>query len=79
MSTTRADGRSPEEARPLSFDRDFTAMAAGSVLVSFGRTRRPVHRVGRRGRPALAAGYGQGLGHRRVLDAARLDARARQS
>jgi ribonuclease PH len=38
MSTARADGRSPEQARPLSFVRDFTEMAAGSVLVSFGRT-----------------------------------------
>ncbi len=38
MSSTRADGRSPDEARPLSFERDFTVMAAGSVLVSFGRT-----------------------------------------
>jgi len=38
MSTTRKDGRSPEQTRPLSFERDFTAMAAGSVLVSFGRT-----------------------------------------
>src|SRR5271163_477582 len=38
MSNTRADGRSPEEARPLSFVRDYTEMAAGSVLVSFGRT-----------------------------------------
>jgi ribonuclease PH len=38
MSLTRADGRSPEQARPLSFQRDFTAMAAGSVLVSFGQT-----------------------------------------
>ena len=38
MSFTRADGRSPDQARPLSFERDFTAMAAGSVLVSFGRT-----------------------------------------
>jgi ribonuclease PH len=38
MSPTRADGRSPEQARTLSFERDFTAMAAGSVLVSFGRT-----------------------------------------
>lgn len=35
---TRADGRSPEQARPLSFVRDYTEMAAGSVLVSFGRT-----------------------------------------
>ena len=38
MSNTRADGRGPAEARPLSFERDFTSMAAGSVLVSFGRT-----------------------------------------
>jgi ribonuclease PH len=39
MSIQRADGRTPEQARPLSFERDFTQMAAGSVLVSFGRTR----------------------------------------
>ena len=39
MPQLRADGRSPDEARPLTFERDFTAMAAGSVLVSFGRTR----------------------------------------
>ena len=38
MSPTRADGRNPNQARPLSFVRDFTEMAAGSVLVSFGRT-----------------------------------------
>jgi ribonuclease PH len=38
MSQLRADGRTPQEARPLSFQRDFTEMAAGSVLVSFGRT-----------------------------------------
>jgi ribonuclease PH len=35
----RADGRSPDELRPISFERDFTEMAAGSCLVSFGRTR----------------------------------------
>jgi ribonuclease PH len=38
-SPLRADGRTPEQARPLSFERDYTEMAAGSVLVSFGRTR----------------------------------------
>ena len=38
MSPTRADGRNPDQARPLSFVRDYTEMAAGSVLVSFGRT-----------------------------------------
>ncbi|MGA2294326.1 MAG: ribonuclease PH [Acidimicrobiales bacterium] len=39
MSVLRADGRTPEQARPLTFERDFTEMAPGSVLVSFGRTR----------------------------------------
>jgi ribonuclease PH len=39
MTELRADGRTPDQARPLSFERDFTEMALGSVLVSFGRTR----------------------------------------
>ncbi len=39
MSELRADGRTPDQARPLTFERDFTEMALGSVLVSFGRTR----------------------------------------
>jgi ribonuclease PH len=39
MSQSRADGRTPEQARPLAFERDYTEMAAGSVLVSFGRTK----------------------------------------
>jgi ribonuclease PH len=41
MSTPepRFDGRLPDELRPVSFERDFTDMSAGSVLVSFGRTR----------------------------------------
>lgn len=39
MSELRGDGRAVDEARPLTFERDFTEMAAGSVLVSFGRTR----------------------------------------
>ncbi len=36
---TRPDGRAADELRPLSFERDYTEMAAGSVLVSFGKTR----------------------------------------
>ena len=32
----RPDGRAPEELRPISFERDFTEMADGSCLVSFG-------------------------------------------
>ncbi len=35
----RADGRQNDELRPISFERDFTVQAAGSVLVSFGNTR----------------------------------------
>ena len=35
----RPDGRAPDELRPITFERDFTEMAAGSVLVTFGRTR----------------------------------------
>ncbi len=37
--TVRADGRGPEDLRPLSFERDFTEFALGSVLVSMGKTR----------------------------------------
>ena len=35
----RPDGRQPNELRPITFERDFTEQAAGSVLVSFGSTR----------------------------------------
>jgi ribonuclease PH len=37
--TARPDGRDADELRPISFERDYTEMAAGSVLVAFGRTR----------------------------------------
>lgn len=36
---TRPDGRTADQLRPISFQRDFTEMAGGSVLVSFGKTR----------------------------------------
>jgi len=35
----RPDGRRPDELRPVTFERDFTTMADGSALVSFGETR----------------------------------------
>jgi ribonuclease PH len=35
----RRDGRQPDDLRPLVFERDYTEMAPGSVLVSMGRTR----------------------------------------
>jgi ribonuclease PH len=34
----RPDGRNPDELRPIRVVRDFTEMAAGSVLISFGST-----------------------------------------
>jgi ribonuclease PH len=36
---TRFDGRADDQLRPVSFERDYTEFAAGSVLVSFGKTR----------------------------------------
>jgi len=35
----RADGRMLDELRPVSFQRDFTVFAPGSVLVAMGRTK----------------------------------------
>jgi ribonuclease PH len=35
----RRDGREPDDLRPLTFTRDYTEFAAGSVLVEMGRTR----------------------------------------
>ena len=36
---SRPDGREPNELRPITFERDFTEMSAGSCLVTFGKTR----------------------------------------
>jgi ribonuclease PH len=38
QSPLRPDGRTANQLRPISFERDFTDMADGSVLVRFGRT-----------------------------------------
>jgi ribonuclease PH len=38
MTATRPDGRDADHLRPISFQRDFTSMADGSCLVSFGST-----------------------------------------
>ena len=35
----RPDGRAPDELRPITFERDFTAYAQGSVLVTCGETK----------------------------------------
>src|SRR3954466_5426467 len=36
---SRIDGRADDQLRPVSFERDYTEFAAGSVLVTFGKTR----------------------------------------
>ncbi len=72
----RADGRAPDQLRPITFDRDFTHMAAGLVPRVVRRHPGAVHGVDRRGRPPLDAPPRHRLGHRRVLDAARGVARA---
>jgi ribonuclease PH len=38
MTATRPDGRTADQLRPMSFERDFTTMSAGSCLVTFGGT-----------------------------------------
>lgn len=38
-TASRVDGRATDELRPISFERDFTDAADGSILVAFGRTR----------------------------------------
>jgi len=39
VTVTRPDGRTPEELRPVTIERDPTEMSAGSCMISFGRTR----------------------------------------
>jgi len=38
LNIMRADNRQPDELRPITFVRDFTSMAEGSILVTFGET-----------------------------------------
>lgn len=39
VSPQRSNNRQPDQLRPISFERNFTRYAEGSVLVSFGDTR----------------------------------------
>lgn len=39
MSYSRADGRQPDQLRPIAFEAGIAPNATGSVLVSFGQTR----------------------------------------
>ena len=69
-------GPRARRAATVTFTRDYTEMAAGSVLVEFGRTRVLCTASVEDRIPPWLQGLGQGLGDRRVLDAAGLVARA---
>ncbi len=56
----RPDGRTADELRPIRFTRGFTDIAAGSVLVEFGRTRVLCTASVTEGVPPWRAGKGAG-------------------
>src|SRR4051812_14502059 len=56
----RADGRTPDDLRPVSFDLGFVDFAEGSCLVSFGRTRVVCAATVEEGVPRFLEGRGQG-------------------
>ena len=79
MPASRSYDRAPADIRPVTIEPGFVATADGSALISIGRDAGDLHRLGQRLGAALDAGPRQGLGHRRVRDAARLDRRPQGS
>lgn len=59
-SVTRADGRRPDELRPVTLTRNWLDHAEGSVLVEFGRTRVLCVASFTEGVPRWKKGSGQG-------------------
>ena len=58
--TARADGRKPDELRPITFKRKFTRQAPGSVLASMGTTTVLCTCTIEEGVPPFLKGSGQG-------------------
>ncbi len=58
--TIRADGRTPSELRPVSFERGWQSSAEGSCLVTFGETRVLCSASFTQGVPRWKKGSGQG-------------------
>jgi len=56
----RSYGRTPEDLRPLRFERDYLDFPAGSCLVAFGRTRVVCAATVEEGVPRFLEGKGQG-------------------
>jgi len=59
-NTIRADGRTPSELRPVSFERGWQSSAEGSCLVTFGGTRVLCSASFTQGVPRWKKGSGQG-------------------
>ena len=79
MPASRSYDRAPADIRPVTIEPGFVATADGSALISVGRTRVICTASVNEHGAALDAGPRQGLGHRRVRDAARLDRRPQGS
>ncbi len=58
--TERSYGRTPDELRPISFERGYLDFPAGSCLVSFGRTRVVCAATLEEGVPRFLEGSGKG-------------------
>lgn len=58
--TVRADGRLPDQLRPIAFERGFQRAAEGSCLVSFGNTRVLCSASFTAGVPRWKSGSGEG-------------------
>jgi ribonuclease PH len=56
----RSDGRTPDQLRPITFERGFTKRAQGSVLASFGETRVLCTAFVQDGVPHFLKGKGRG-------------------
>ena len=76
---TRSDGRTSDQLRPVSFERHWSEHAEGSTLVSFGKTKVLCTASFTPGRPPLAEGLGNRMGHRRIRDVAAGDHHAQSA
>lgn len=56
----RSDGRAPDQLRPVTFQRQFTKRAQGSVLASFGETQVLCTAIVQDGVPRFLKGTGKG-------------------
>jgi ribonuclease PH len=56
----RADGRNPDELRPISIERDYLTFPAGSCLIRFGQTAVVCAATIEEGVPRFLEGRGQG-------------------